>query len=82
MNKYSWHTTKQKYAGGWYKCNAAVVFPGQKVSFKAYPFFKPCRKGGHTHNHLLNKGLTYYNSKELRKHLRKIYNSNEWLFGK
>lgn len=54
MNRYSWHTPGEKTDGGWYKCDAVIIFPGNKVGFKSYPFFKPNRKGGHKHNHVYN----------------------------
>lgn len=54
MNRYSWHTSKEKDDGGWYKCNTVVVFPGNTVKFNTYPFYKPNRKGGHRHNQWKN----------------------------
>ena len=45
MNRYSWYTTKQKRPGGWYECNAIIVFPGNTLKFESYPFYKPNRKG-------------------------------------
>lgn len=54
MNRYSWFTLDEKERFGWYKCNAIIMVPGNKVGFKAYPFYKPNRKGGHTHNHIYN----------------------------
>lgn len=45
MNQYSWHTSKQKYDGGWYKCSVVIVFPGNTLKFESYPFYKPNRKG-------------------------------------
>lgn len=54
MNIYSWHTTTEKDSGGWYKCTAIVVFPGNTVKFNTYPFYKQNLKGGHRHNHIKN----------------------------
>ena len=45
MNQYSWHTSKQQYDGGWYKCSAVIVFPGNTLKFESFPFYKPNRKG-------------------------------------
>lgn len=59
MNRYSWHTTKQKYDGGWYECNAIIVFPGNTLKFDSYPFYKPNRKGNSkaSRNKLLNSKM-------------------------
>jgi len=63
MNQYSWHTSKQKDDGGWYKCSAVIVFPGNTLKFESYPFYKPNRKGNNKAKH--NKA---FNSK-----MRSIY---------
>lgn len=45
MKKFSWHNVPDKLNGGY-----QVV---EEECFCIY--FKPCRKGGHTHNHIINK---------------------------
>lgn len=59
MNRYSWHTTKQKRPGGWYECDAIIVFPTNTVKFDSYPFYKPNRKGNPKapRNKLLNSKM-------------------------
>ena len=56
MKKFSWYTDNEKDSGGWYKCVSCLKFPKQEVSFEAYPYFKPNRKGGYNRkdSHLLN----------------------------
>lgn len=68
MNRYSWHTSKEKDDGGWYKCSATVVFPGNTLKFNDYPFYKPKRKGGHTHNALTNKRLRQLSRSKNERH--------------
>lgn len=70
MNRYSWHTTTEKYSGGWYKCTAIVVFPGNTVKFNIYPFYKPNLKDGHRHNHIFNVcHRIVFRSKSARRHV-------------
>ena len=72
MNIYSWFTTKEKYDGGFYKCNIVLVFPGQTFKCDSYPFYKPNRKGGHRHNAITNAfRRAVRRSKERRKSYRK-----------
>lgn len=70
MNRYSWHTTTEKDSGGWYKCTAIVVFPGNTVKFNTYPFYMPNLKGGHRHNHIFNAcHRIVFRSKSARRHV-------------
>lgn len=54
MSKYSWHTSKEKDDGGWYKCDAEIKLRTIAMSYKEWPYYRPCMKGGHTHNHVFN----------------------------
>jgi len=81
MNRYSWFTENEKTDGGWYKCNACVEFPQQKVSFETYPYFKPNRKGGYNRkeSHLLNvEGKKYFGNRWTR--YKRLYNPKRPLF--
>lgn len=81
MNRYSWFTENEKDSGGWYKCNACVEFPQQKVSFDAYPYYKPNRKGGYNRkeSHLLNvEGKKYFGNRWAR--CKKLYDPKGPLF--
>lgn len=78
MNRYSWHTSKEKTDGGWYKCSAIVVFPGNTLKFNSYPFYVPNLKGGHRHNHLENKLEITSHSKNVRRFIRKTLRAEKW----
>ena len=78
MNRYSWHTSKEKDDGGWYKCNAIIEFPSNTLKFNDYPFYVPNLKGGHRHNHLENKFEITSRSKNVRRFIRKTLRAEKW----
>lgn len=86
-NRYSWHTTTEQDSGGWFKCTAIVVFPGNTVKFDSYPFYKPNRKGHHSHNHVFNVcHRIIFRSKSARhlkpndrKELMRTFYENLWM---
>ena len=54
MKKYSWFTFKEKDEHGRYIGSVVYGEGGLAPFMKCYDNFKPCRKGGHRHNHIYN----------------------------
>lgn len=67
MSKFSWFTSKERDDGGWYKCNARVELVSNTLSFTYYPFYKPNRKGGHTHFHILNASIRNHDRRKIKR---------------
>ena len=71
MSKFSWFTSTERNDGGWYKCNARVELVSNTLSFTDYPFYKPNRKGGHTHSHRLNAIIRKYDRRKIKRKFKK-----------
>ena len=73
MRKFSWHS-EPGTAPHWYKIHGwlpnrylPIVMFGDSI-----PFYKPNRKGGHSHNHIKNMEQRLMLSKKEIKAIRKI----------
>lgn len=71
MSKFSWFTSKERCDGGWYKCNARVELVSNTLSFTDYPFYKPNRKGGHTHFHCFNAKIRKYDRRKIKRKFKR-----------
>lgn len=71
MSKFSWFTSKERCDGGWYKCNARVELVSNTLSFTDYPFYKPNRKGGHTHFHCFNAIIRKYDRRKIKRKFKR-----------
>lgn len=71
MSKFSWFTSTERDDGGWYKCNARVELISNTLSFTDYPFYKPNRKGGHTHFHSFNASVRKNDRRKIKLKYKK-----------
>lgn len=71
MSKFSWFTSTERKDGGWYKCNARVELTSNTLSFTDYPFYKPNRKGGHTHFHSFNASVRKNDRRKIKLKYKK-----------
>ena len=71
MSKFSWFTSKERTDGGWYKCNARVELVSNTLSFTDYPFYKPNRKGGHTHFHCFNAKIRKDDRRKIKRKFKR-----------
>ena len=69
MKKFSWYTTEETTFDCVGQKFYRVCVDGEPI-IGFYPYYKPNRKGGHTHNHIYNKCHKHiFRSKQARKNV-------------